>query len=211
MKEKERKLTEAELKRKAEFEKLTEELAKEGYQPNHITIGVFAANILAIVAALPFIVLLVVAFCAFGHTLEVGRFTFLIAYGAFLLLIVVHELIHGITWACFAKDGWKSISFGFIKEYLTPYCTCNQPMRKYQMILGSMMPTIVLGFIPGIVAVMIGSTELLFIAILMIIGGGGDLLVTFKLLAYKRNGKDVLFIDHPYELGTAVFEKPFAK
>ena len=54
-------------------------------------------------------------------------------------------------------------------------------MRKYQMILGSMMPTIVLGFIPGIIALINGSTVLLFIAILMIIGGGGDLLVTFKL------------------------------
>ena len=48
---------------------------------------------------------------------------------------------------------------------------------------------------------------LLAVAILMIFGGGGDLLVTYKLLRFKSEAKDVLFIDHPYELGTAVFER----
>ena len=36
--------------------------------------------------------------------------------------IVVHELIHGLTWACYAKSGWKSISFGVMWKMLTPYC-----------------------------------------------------------------------------------------
>ena len=40
--------------------------------------------------------------------------------------IVVHELIHGLTWACYAKSGWKSISFGVMWKLLTPYCHCDQ-------------------------------------------------------------------------------------
>ena len=51
-----------------------------------------------------------------------------------LLLIFVHELIHGITWAVFAKKGRKAISFGFIPQYLTPYCTCNEPLKKGEYI-----------------------------------------------------------------------------
>ena len=69
------------------------------------------------------------------------------------------------------------------------------------------MPTIILGVLMGAVAVISGSTILLFIAVLMLFGGGGDMLVTMKLLRYKSVSEDVLFIDHPYEVGTAVFEK----
>ena len=42
---------------------------------------------------------------------------------AFILMfvgIVVHELIHGLTWAYYAKSGWKSISFGVMWKLLTP-------------------------------------------------------------------------------------------
>ena len=206
-KTKERKLSKAELKRKEEFEQLTEKLVAEGYRPNHITIGVAEANILALVIGLPFIIPLLVAYIAMGHSYELEYWTMLVVCAIFIVLTVVHELIHGITWAHFAESGWKSISFGIIMEYLTPYCSCNQPMKKYQIIIGSLMPTLVLGFLPGIVAVISGSEVLLAVAILMIFGGGGDFLVTYKLLRFKSEAKEVLFIDHPYELGTAVFER----
>ncbi len=203
----ERKLSKAELKRKEQFDKLTEELAQQGYKPNHITMGALAANILSIVIAIPFIAFFVMLFLLNGHEIWIHSSHMLFAVIIIFVLIVVHELIHGITWAAFAKNGWKSISFGFIVEYLTPYCSCNQPMKKYQIILGAIMPTIVLGFIPAIVAVFTGSTITLFVALMLIMGGGGDMIIIFKLLRFKSTAKDVLFIDHPYELGTAVFER----
>lgn len=206
-KTKERKLSEAELKRKAEFEKLTEELVAKGYKPNHITMSVLEGNVYALVAAMPFIAVLMIVYLAVGNKFSLNDAEFYIAFGIFMVLIVVHELIHGITWSIFVEDGWKAISFGFIAEYLTPYCSCNQPMRKHQIIAGALMPTIILGFIPGIVAIIIESSILLAVAMLMVLGGGADLLIVFKLLRYKSPVEDVVFIDHPYELGTAVFEK----
>ncbi len=203
----ERKLSKAELKRKEQFDKLTEELAQQGYKPNHITMGALAANILSVVIAIPFIAFFVMLFLLNGHEFWIDSFQMLFAFVIIFVLIVVHELIHGITWAAFVKEGWKSISFGFIVEYLTPYCSCNQPMKKYQIIVGAIMPTIVLGFIPAIVAVFTGSTITLFVALMLIMGGGGDMIIIFKLLRFKSTAKDVLFIDHPYELGTAVFER----
>ena len=118
-----------------------------------------------------------------------------------------HELIHGITWSRFVEGGWKSISFGFIAEYLTPYCSCNQPMKKHQIIIGALMPTLLLGIIPGIIALFTGSSLLMALALVMIVGGGADMMIACKLLLYRSKCKEVLFIDHPYELGTAVFEK----
>jgi len=206
-KTKERKLSKAELKRKEAFEKLTEQLTADGYKTKLLTVTVAEANIYAVVAALPFIFPLIVLYFVVGNELSIESLTFLLAYIIFIIMIVVHELIHGITWACFAKDGWKSISFGFVVEYLTPYCSCNQPMKKAQIIIGALMPTLILGFLPGVIAIVIGSPLLLIVAVLMILGGGGDLLIIFKLLRYKSDAKDVLFIDHPYEVGTAVFER----
>ena len=54
--------------------------------------------------------------------------------------IAVHELIHGATWACFAKNGWKSIRFGIMWKLLTPYCHCNEPMHIPGYMCGAMMP-----------------------------------------------------------------------
>ena len=46
--------------------------------------------------------------------------TSLIVFVALMAGMVVHELIHGLTWAYFAKKGFKSIRFGIFWEMLTP-------------------------------------------------------------------------------------------
>ena len=125
----------------------------------------------------------------------------------FFLLIVIHELIHGVTRAIFAKNGWKSISFGFIKKYLTPYCSCNEPLTKFGYIIGAMMPTIILGVIPAIVAIAIGNAFLLYIALLMCLSGGGDMFTTIQLITFRTKGKKATYIDHPYMVGLAAFVK----
>lgn len=206
-KDKGRKLSKAELKRKAEFEQLTEKLEAEGYRPNHLIMSALAGNVLAIVAALPFVLPLFLIYVSRWEeiTLEIAElWAFLILV---LVLTVVHELIHGITWSFFAENGWKSISFGFIAEYLTPYCSCNQPLKKHQIILGALMPTLLLGLVPGLIAIGIGSSLLMMLALVMVVGGGADIMIACRLSLYKTAGKEVLFIDHPYELGTAVFER----
>lgn len=206
-KEKERKLTKAELKRKEEFEKLSERLAAEGYRPNHITMSVLMGNVLALVTALPFVLPMLIVFMIIHEGISLGPAELLVFLVLMILLTVVHELIHGITWSRFVEGGWKSISFGFIAEYLTPYCSCNQPMKKHQIIIGALMPTLLLGIIPGIIALFTGSSLLMALALVMIVGGGADMMIACKLLLYRSKCKEVLFIDHPYELGTAVFEK----
>lgn len=43
--------------------------------------------------------------------------------------IVVHELIHGATWAYYARHGWRSIRFGIAWKALTllPLCRAHVP------------------------------------------------------------------------------------
>ena len=43
-----------------------------------------------------------------------------IVIATIIIGIILHELIHGVTWAIFAKNGFKSIKFGILLKMLTP-------------------------------------------------------------------------------------------
>jgi hypothetical protein len=126
-----------------------------------------------------------------------------------LVLIVVHELIHGITWSMFTERHFKDIEFGFMKEYFTPYCTCLVPLSKKHYILGALMPGLLLGFIPTALGILLGSSLLFWIGIVMLLSAGGDLMIVMKLLAFKKqnDSTEVLIYDHPTQAGSVIFEK----
>ena len=50
-------------------------------------------------------------------------------------------------------------------------------------------------------------SELFFLSEFMILSGGGDFLITLKILLYRTNKKKSVYCDHPYECGFVVFEK----
>ena len=123
------------------------------------------------------------------------------------VLIVVHELIHGATWAIFSEHHWKDISFGFMVKTLTPYCTCKTPLGKWQYIAGALMPLILLGILPTVVAIASGSFLTLLLGIVMVAGAAGDILIVWKFLRHQVTGQEVLYIDHPTAAGSVVFER----
>lgn len=127
-----------------------------------------------------------------------------VAFPAIFVGIVVHELIHGLTWACFVKNGWKSISFGVMWKLLTPYCHCDEPMHIPGYMMGAMMPCIVLGIIPAIIALCIGNLPLLAWGILFISAAAGDIWMTWLLT--KENKKSMV-LDHPTEAGFYIIEE----
>ncbi len=129
----------------------------------------------------------------------------IVAFVAMFIGIVVHELIHGITWACYAPSGWKSISFGVMWKLLTPYCHCDEPMHIPGYMMGAMMPwpCVILGVIPSIVAMFIGNLPLLAWGILFIAAAAGDIWMTWLLT--KENPKSMV-LDHPSEAGFYVFD-----
>ena len=68
------------------------------------------------------------------------------------------------------------------------------------------MPCLLLGIIPGIVGIVTHDLFLFVIAIIMIFGAGGDLLILQMILARKA-GKASLYLDHPVEVGCVLLEK----
>jgi hypothetical protein len=178
-----------------------------------MTVGVVKANMLAIVVMLPFVILFAGLYFLFSPTgnFSISEDKLLLELWAFVVLlfvfIVVHELIHGITWGCFAKSHFRSIEFDVIWSMLTPYCTCSEPLKKWQYLLGAAMPTLILGFALGIAAAVLHAMLLLWVAEVMIFSGGGDFLIILKMLLYRSGGKDTVYYDHPTECGFVVFEK----
>ena len=186
-----RKLTDKELKRKDHFEKLNAEMQQKGYQIKNMIIDIQQANFQGPLSMLPFMVL------AFGvyyyvNGLDIDGISIGIVAAAYLLilvLIVLHELIHGITWGIFAKDHFHSIDFGFIRSSFTPYCTCSEPLKKWQYLLGVAMPTLVLGFGATLAMVITDQLSLLFLSEIMLLSGGGDFLIILKILLYRTDKK----------------------
>ena len=181
MQKKKRKLSWKEQQRKKNFDALCATMIANGYIKYNLTVGVVAANVLAILVMAPFIAL---ALWIFHLTVPKSAAAFTAWDGAVMLLmiialIVIHELFHGLTWGCFAKTHLKSIDFGVIWSMLTPYCTCAEPLSRWQYILGCLMPTLVLGFGLMAVACILHSLFWFALAELMILSGGGDFMIVY--------------------------------
>lgn len=208
-KEKQRVLTNAEKKRIETVQQITAELEDKGYQKEEVTINLVYANVMAFVLCLPICAAFAIWFSIYnsGYSFHIGMYQPLIFLLLILVFVIVHELIHGICWSISAKNHWKSIDFGFIKEYLTPYCTCMEPLTKPAYIIGCLMPGIVLGILPMTVAVFMNSISVLLFGAFMTLSAGGDLLIALKLLLYKYNQQNAILLDHPTLCGFIIYKK----
>ena len=208
-KKKERTLTEAEQRRLDHFNGVCEELVAEGYERINLTVSIFWANVIAVVGLLVMLAIALPLFLILHPETEfIPTISELIIFlVALVVLIVVHELIHGITWSVFAPNGFKDIEFGIMKDSLTPYCTCATPLEKGPYIIGALMPLVVLGIIPTIVAFVTGNMLLLYIGLIMIDAAAGDVMIVVKILQHKTDADKIMLFDHPTDAGSVIFER----
>jgi len=188
----------------------------ENYKKEKLTVDLVWANIFGLLILIPIVLIFGLPYYLLYNeeidlinTLDVfapqnilnGGLYF---FGTLILGIVVHELIHGITWARFAKNGFKSIKFGVLWKMLTPYCHCKEPLTVNQYIIGAIAPAIVLGFIPSILAIFIGNLGLLIFGMFFTMVAGGDFLIINLI---RKENKDDLVQDHPSEAGCFIYRK----
>ena len=209
--EKDRKLSEQEQRRLAVFEETCVRFQQQGYKMTNLTIGIVNANLSVMLLAIPIVAIGVLLF-VWKNPIELlrpnpqGSLLFIVLL---VVLIVVHELIHGLTWSLFSEHHFKDIEFGFMKEFLTPYCTCTIPLSKSQYIWGALMPCILLGILPTALGILLGSSLLFWIGIVMILAAGGDIMIVTKVMAFKKQSEstEVLVYDHPTQAGSVILEK----
>ncbi len=205
--EKNRALSEAEKKRLAKFEANAEEMARQGFQRVDLTVSIKKANVFAVILLIP---LLMIGFAATRNSgARPGNDPLLILlfFAAYLVLIPVHELIHGASWAPFTEHRFRDIEFGFMKQYFTPYCTCTVPLQKGPYVFGALMPLVLLGILPLIAGILTGSIFVLSLGILMTDAAAGDIMIVWKLLRYQTSARQIVYMDHPTQAGGVIFEK----
>lgn len=127
----------------------------------------------------------------------------LIVITVFMAGVVVHELLHGIGWVFFTKSKVKSISFGVKWEYLTPYCHCSEPLKKWQFVIGAALPGIVLGLMPAFISYFNGSLAWWFFGFFFTVSAGGDIIALWMLRKVPGNCK---IQDHESDFGFVVEE-----
>ncbi|WP_455674496.1 DUF3267 domain-containing protein [Phocaeicola sp.] len=118
--------------------------------------------------------------------------------------IIAHELIHGLTWANYAPNGFKDISFGFKWEALMPYCHCKTPLTVRQYGIGAIMPTLILGLIPYVIGMAMGNSSCMIFAAMLLLGGSGDMMILWMM---RKLPKDTKVMDHPSKPGFYIPEE----
>jgi hypothetical protein len=191
----------------------------DSYQKEKLTINLVWANVFGILIIIPIVLLYGLPYYLIWGS-EITRQSFKdtlldaspvnIGIGTLLFFLILtagmilHELIHGLTWARYTEKGLKSMKFGVLWTMLTPYCHCKEPLKVRQYILGAITPTIFLGLIPAVISILIGSLGLLVFGIFFTMAAGGDFLIINLL---RKEKMDNLVQDHPSEAGCFVYRK----
>jgi hypothetical protein len=118
-----------------------------------------------------------------------------------LMLIVVHELIHAVSWKLAGELSFRDFKFGILWKTFSPYCHATKPMTARAYRIGAIMPGILLGLLPIIAATLIGDGFLAVLGALLTAGAVGDIYILW-LLRYIPATTYV--IDHPNRAGCIV-------
>jgi hypothetical protein len=121
---------------------------------------------------------------------------------AALALIVLHELVHAISWKYASGLPWSDFKFGIIWKALTPYCHATSPMNIRAYRFGAALPLLVTGMLPWLAALAAGDAGWTFVTALLIGGACGDLYVLWTLRDIPSNA---LVQDHPSRVGCIVY------
>lgn len=190
----------------------------KNYEKEKLTIDLVKANLYGILILIPIFFIYGIPFYLLHYndstsisvrelinTNDISKLAFTIVFFATIIVgIILHELIHGLTWSLFAKKGFKSIKFGVLWKMLTPYCHCKEPLLLKHYILGAIMPAIILGFIPAIYSLIFGNVAILIFAVFFTMAAAGDFLVINLIRKEKNNS---LVQDHPSEAGCFIYHK----
>ena len=207
MKEDNNMLSEKEKIRLERFEKISADMQLQEYKRQDLTIDLKKANVLSMVLFMFLLITGSVLYFFVNHQLAFTNFNVIPFLVVFIVLIAVHEMIHGACWVTFSPGRFKDIEFGVLKPTFSPYCTCLVPLKKGQYIVGVMMPGLLLGVIPFVVSIIIANPFMLLIADTMIAAATGDMMILGKIIGYRSSASEVMYMDHPTEAGGVIFEK----
>jgi len=112
--------------------------------------------------------------------------------------IIIHELLHGMIFSLFAKNGFKDVKFGFNLKVFAPYAHCKVPLKRNQYILAVITPGLILGILPSIIFFICKDIIWFSWSMLFVVTAIGDFMIFFKLIFINKTFK---VKDHPTKVG----------
>ena len=169
-----------------------------------LSISMERANMLILFTSIPVVVVQFVLFTLVhgGGKTDI-TWNIVIFILAILIGVVVHELIHGLTWAIFGRKPFSAVQFGFQWKTFTPYAHLKEPVEVNAYRLGAFMPGFILGILTYLLSLVSGSGDLFWFSLIHTAAAGGDWLILW-LIRGVRTG--ALVEDHPTNAGCYVLE-----
>ncbi len=169
-----------------------------------LSISMARANIIVAFISIPVVILQFVIFIRLHGIENLNiQWNLLLLIVVLVLGVVIHELIHGITWMIFGRKPFSAVKFGFQWKTFTPYAHLKEPVEVNAYRLGGFMPGFLLGILPYIMSLILGNGDLFWFSLFHTSAAGGDWLILW-LLRHVKAGKQVE--DHPTNAGCYVLE-----
>jgi putative zincin peptidase len=169
-----------------------------------LSISMARANVVVMFITIP-VVLLQFAIFTLLHGIEnlEPSWNSVVLIVLVLLGVVIHELIHGISWVIFGHKPFSAIRFGFQWKTFTPYAHLKEPVEVNAYRLGAFLPGFILGILAYILSLVLGNGNLFWLGLIHTAAAGGDWLILW-LIRNVRAGMQVE--DHPSNAGCYVLE-----
>jgi hypothetical protein len=174
------------------------------YSKRDLSISMARANVVVMFISIPVVILQFIVFVAL-HGADKLRPIWSAALLILLVLlgVVIHELIHGISWVIFGRKPFSAITFGFQWKTITPYAHLKEPVDVSAYRIGAFLPGFVLGILPYILSLVLGNGDLFWFSLVHTSAAGGDWLILW-LIRHVKAGLQVE--DHPTNAGCYVIE-----
>ena len=110
----------------------------------------------------------------------------------FVVWMILHEIIHGISFAYAKETDPKNVVFGMLLEKGIMYTMCKQRVGKKTIDHALMAPLFWIGIVTGVIAIIFDFPILLMLSLLNIGGSAGDILM---MIMMKKMPKDIEYLD----------------
>lgn len=124
----------------------------------------------------------------------------LILIGVYTLSVPIHEGLHALGMVATGTPT-SSISFGAKWRQGIVYIHCDRPMSLGAYRFTLLLPVVVTGLLPAVVAVVIGLHWIAVYSALMIVSAVGDMEMVWRL---RDLPAETMVRDHPDELGCEI-------
>jgi hypothetical protein len=174
-----------------------------------LSVSMARANVYSLFFAVPAAIILIGAYLLLWgkQGLADARLIIYKQFSLTLLVLIIgillHELLHGLTWTWLGKKPFKSIRYGINWKVLSPYAHCREPLSIQAYRWGALMPGLLLGIIPALLGIVSGNGALMAFGLLFTVAAGGDAMILWSL---RKEDRNTMVLDHPSKAGCCIVE-----